>query len=67
MFLQAAIDLNIDLHRSIMVGDKESDMLASRNAGLKGFFFLGVNHKPAFGYPIKQLVELTHLISTGTI
>lgn len=33
MFLKAAEDFNIDLSRSWMVGDSESDILAGYNAG----------------------------------
>ena len=34
MILQAAIDLDLDLARSWMIGDKESDILAGRAAGV---------------------------------
>ena len=34
LFLQAAKDLNIDLSRSIMIGDSETDVQAGLNAGL---------------------------------
>ncbi|WP_319380101.1 D-glycero-beta-D-manno-heptose 1,7-bisphosphate 7-phosphatase [Thiomicrorhabdus sp.] len=35
MLLRAAQELNIDLGKSIMVGDKGSDMLAAKNAGIE--------------------------------
>ena len=35
LLLQAAKDFNIDLSRSWMVGDSESDILAGKNAGCK--------------------------------
>ncbi len=41
MFFQAAADLDIDLPGSIMVGDKISDMVAARGAGIKNLFCLG--------------------------
>jgi D-glycero-D-manno-heptose 1,7-bisphosphate phosphatase len=34
MLLQAAEELDLDLSRSVLVGDKETDMEAARNAGL---------------------------------
>lgn len=37
MLIQAAEDFNIDLSRSWMVGDSESDMLAGRSAGCKTY------------------------------
>lgn len=35
MFLQAQKDFNIDLARSWMIGDRDTDMLAGKNAGCK--------------------------------
>ncbi len=35
MLLDAARDLSINLHRSYLVGDRESDMIAARKAGCK--------------------------------
>ena len=34
MLLQAAKELNIDLNRSFMVGDKTEDMMAGKAAGI---------------------------------
>lgn len=34
MILQAAIDHGIDLHRSILMGDKKTDIAAGRSAGV---------------------------------
>lgn len=39
MLLEAARDLNIDLARSVMVGDKESDIEAARRAGCAAVLF----------------------------
>lgn len=36
MLIRAARELNLDLRRSWMVGDMTSDMLAGRNAGVRG-------------------------------
>ena len=35
MLLQAAKEWNIDMQNSIMIGDRESDVLAGKNAGAK--------------------------------
>lgn len=34
MLIEAATDLNLDLAKSVLVGDKNSDMLAAKNAGV---------------------------------
>lgn len=41
MLLKAAADWQIDLSRSIMLGDKESDMLAARQAGVGRYWLIG--------------------------
>lgn len=43
MILRAALDLNIDLGRSLLIGDNESDVLAASNAGVRGYLFKGSN------------------------
>ena len=40
MFLEAALDLNIDLSKSIMIGDKVTDVEASSNAKIKSNYLL---------------------------
>lgn len=37
MLIQAANDFNIDLESSLMIGDKEADLLAGKAAGCKSF------------------------------
>lgn len=39
MILRAARDLDLDLHRSILIGDRASDMEAARRAGVTGYLF----------------------------
>ena len=42
MLLRAAADLDLNLDESsIMIGDNLSDMQAAKNAGVRGFHFLG--------------------------
>lgn len=41
MFIEAAINLNLDLATSIMIGDSESDMIAAQRAGLKHRILIG--------------------------
>ena len=41
MFLKAAVDHQINLTQSIMIGDKDTDMLAARRAGIEHLFLIG--------------------------
>lgn len=41
MILRAVAEHDLDLARSLMVGDRESDMEAARRAGVRGFLFKG--------------------------
>ncbi|MGE0108598.1 MAG: D-glycero-alpha-D-manno-heptose-1,7-bisphosphate 7-phosphatase [Bdellovibrionales bacterium] len=41
MILEAAVKLNIDLQKSIMVGDKLTDIQAAQNAGVGTILWLG--------------------------
>ena len=41
MILRAAADHGLDLERSLMIGDRESDMEAARRAGVRGYLFGG--------------------------
>ena len=43
MILRAAAEHDLDLTRSLMIGDRESDMEAARRAGVRGFLFKGPN------------------------
>lgn len=45
MILEAAVKLDIDLSRSAMIGDKETDMLAAHEAGIPARFFLSRKEK----------------------
>lgn len=39
MLLRAARDLDLDLSRSILIGDRDSDLLAAERAGVAGYLF----------------------------
>ena len=41
MILRAACDYNIDLRRSLMIGDKPTDIEAARRAGVESLLFSG--------------------------
>lgn len=41
MILRAALDLDLDLGHSLLIGDRDSDMEAARRAGVNGHLFPG--------------------------
>ncbi|MDP9604551.1 UNVERIFIED_ORG: D,D-heptose 1,7-bisphosphate phosphatase [Variovorax paradoxus] len=43
MILRAALDMNIDLDHSLLIGDNESDVVAASRAGVRGHLFKGAN------------------------
>ncbi|HVZ29770.1 MAG TPA: HAD-IIIA family hydrolase [Asticcacaulis sp.] len=45
MLLRAARHLNLDLGRSVLIGDQESDVEAARRAGVRGLLFKGTDLK----------------------
>jgi len=57
MLLQAERELNIDLSKSIFIGDKPSDMAAGRAAGVGTLFHLGNTTGDNGSLPIQQLVQ----------
>ena len=58
MLLRAARELDIDLARSLMVGDKVSDALAGQAAGLSKLFYFGAESDTGPAAPIAHLVDL---------
>ncbi len=44
MFFEAASQLQLDLSKSIMIGDRESDMIAASSAGIGHRFLISENH-----------------------
>jgi len=59
MILEAARDLNLDLRRSCMIGDKASDILCGRAAGAKSIFI-------RTGYPLDAPCEPDFIAATLT-
>lgn len=45
MLLRAAAELNLDLHRSVLVGDKPSDAAAGRSAGVRWTVLVESGHR----------------------
>lgn len=66
MILQASQELGIDLSRSILIGDKESDIEAGTRAGIKNTILLKSNRNPSqntkAAHSIDQLMEAKELI-----
>ena len=58
MLLRAARELNIDLARSLMVGDKISDAQAGLAAGLTKLFYFGADGDPGPAVSITRLTDL---------
>jgi len=56
MLLKAVKDWNIDIANSIMIGDRESDVLAGKNAGVKTSIMIEQNKSDALLDAIKQLI-----------
>jgi len=64
MILEAQKQFNIDLKNSILVGDKNSDIEAGINAGIKNNFLIDTGHKIKENkYDVKILNNLKELIS----
>lgn len=59
MILQAAIDFNIDLKQSWMIGDGENDILAGKNSGCKTALIS--NKSEFYGQTVKTL-SLLHFV-----
>lgn len=60
MLLKAAVDFNIDLSRSWMVGDGENDIQAGINAGCKTVILSNGNESYGQTVRVTSLAEFTH-------
>ena len=56
MLLKATNDWNINIANSIMIGDRESDVLAGKNAGVKTAIMIEQNKSYALLDALKQLI-----------
>ena len=68
MFLKAEKELNLDMRRSIMIGDKVSDIVAAHRAGVKNLILISQQQAEAPGdisfFEVKTLNEALELFST---
>ena len=65
MLLLAADEMDLDLERSIMIGDKGSDIKAAKSAGVKSTMLLGVDNESSEpDWVISSLVEAYTILET---
>jgi len=62
MFLKAQSELNIDMERSILIGDKSSDMAAGLAAGVGTCFVIGDTDEMPLTIPISRLSDVLPFI-----
>lgn len=66
MLLQAGLELDIDFKKSIFVGDRSSDMIAGRAAGVSTLLHLGGDGTDGYTLPIANLTDaLSHISHVG--
>lgn len=58
MLLRAMADLDIDPARSILIGDKDTDLEAARRAGVRGALFEGGDLRPVMAAALIELERL---------
>ncbi|WP_373005298.1 D-glycero-beta-D-manno-heptose 1,7-bisphosphate 7-phosphatase [Sulfurimonas sp.] len=66
MLLQAAEELNIDLKNSIIIGDKERDVLAGINAGLTTTYLFDESNRIKVSKANKIVSKLEDIYSVNT-
>lgn len=64
MFLQAQRELDIDMKRSILIGDKPSDMAAGLAAGVGTCIAIGAMDEMSLVIPIRHLSDVLPFISS---
>lgn len=66
LFIQAAKDLNVDLNKSIMVGDGIQDIIAGYNAGCQTILIANIKESAYISMIEQQLknIKPTHLVKT---
>ena len=67
LFLDAAQDLGLELAKSVAIGDKETDLEASRRAGVGASFLVSPEQVSASGFAIgsKRIEEIIKVIRDG--
>lgn len=58
MFLKARDRYNIDMEKSIAIGDKERDIESAFNAGVKTGYLLSDSHQKSIGVIVKNLKQI---------
>ena len=58
MLLKAKIDHNIDMQKSILVGDNESDISAGQSAGLKNLIYFSDLKTPKGAISVRKLIQV---------
>ena len=56
LFLKASKDFNIEMNKSIAIGDRERDLIAAKNAGIKKRYLITQDNL----FPNKQLVTSSY-------
>ncbi len=67
MFLLAATEMNLNLSRSILVGDKVSDIDAAASAGVQQRYLFGNDEKYLSATSVVELSEVAYIIQHGLI
>lgn len=67
MMIQASQDLDIDLSKSLMVGDKVSDMQAARAAGIPLCISIGQDGHSHFSVPVSCLQDVLALMQNQAL
>lgn len=64
MLIAAKKEFDIDMHNSWMIGDKNSDMLVGKNAGIKNRILVSANEtSEEASYSINMIGEIVEIVS----
>jgi len=66
MLIDASNDFNIDLNNSVLIGDKERDIEAALNAGLKETYLFDESRKITFSKASKIVSKLEEIYSVNS-
>ncbi len=62
MFKEAQKEFHIDMHRSWMIGDKDSDMLAAKNAGIHKRILVSAQKSPHANFCVSDIKDIEEII-----